>query len=111
MKHGHLAPAKLPLTTYLSGPTVGGSWGPGETAPRSVNLEFFNRVCPEKERLIVNGTEERIRMGINEETTTDLIMGRWAERLKGIEERCVQINGWCVPLVQRKTLSRFLYSE
>src|SRR5437867_3853255 len=97
MKHGHLAPAVLPLTTFLGGPTAGGSWGEGETAPRSVSREWFERLCPERERLVLNGTEEAIRMGfVQGVTTTDIVMEKWAERLRTIEHRCVQISGWYV---------------
>jgi len=82
-------PPVTPANALTSGPAVGGSWEPGDPAPRSVNLNYFNKVCPPSERRIIN--TEDVKPEIRWDNG-DVIFERWETLLRDAPERCIEIQ-------------------
>ncbi|KAF9564553.1 hypothetical protein CPC08DRAFT_748393 [Agrocybe pediades] len=82
-------PPITPANALLAGPSVGGPWGPGDDAPRSVNVEYFNKVCPKSERRIINTND--VKPAIMWETG-DVIFDAWEKLLRDAPERCIVVQ-------------------
>ncbi|KDQ16770.1 hypothetical protein BOTBODRAFT_186403 [Botryobasidium botryosum FD-172 SS1] len=91
---GKLRASVIPLTAFISGPTAGGPWAPGDSAPRSISAEWWNVVCPSEKRLKLNTTVESEKMGLPRLADGEMLIARWAETLKNIDHGCVVIDGY-----------------
>lgn len=83
-------PPHTPLNAIISGPTAGGSWGPGDDAPRSVSLRWWDVVCPAEERRILNTREVKPSVGWSQGNE---IFEAWRKVLLEAPERCIEVVG------------------
>ncbi|KAG1835005.1 hypothetical protein DFJ58DRAFT_821029 [Suillus subalutaceus] len=89
--NGHLIPSRIPLTALLGGIIVGGEMPPGDTTPRAVSKDFFNKVCPNP--TVVHVTEVNDdRMRFDESVPASYIFEKWLEKINSIEDPCVEID-------------------
>ncbi|KAG2040086.1 hypothetical protein BDR03DRAFT_950245 [Suillus americanus] len=89
--NGHLIPSRIPLTALLGGVVVGGEMPPGDTTPRAVSKDFFNKVCPRP--TVVQVTEVNDNgMPFDESVPVSYIFEKWLEKINSIEDPCVEID-------------------
>jgi len=81
-------PPRTPLNAFISGPSAGGPWDEGDTAPRAVSEEYFNIVCPRQERKIINTRDVKPAL---READGKVIFERWRTLLAETKERCVEV--------------------
>ncbi|KAF9533178.1 hypothetical protein CPB83DRAFT_867144 [Crepidotus variabilis] len=79
---------RTPLNALLSGPSAGGPWDIGDIAPRSISEIFFDIVCPQNERRIINTRTVKSGLG---EADGQVIFDRWRTILMEVTERCVEV--------------------
>ncbi|KAF9506721.1 hypothetical protein BS47DRAFT_1321678 [Hydnum rufescens UP504] len=92
-------PARVPLTAYINSPTTGSPWPPGDPAPRSVSVEWWDHVCPESERLHINTTEVNAQIGVDFDEDEGIdIVEKWVKYIRSIEHRCINIL-WATPRI------------
>jgi hypothetical protein len=48
-----------PLNALVSGPLAGGNWEAGDLAPRAVSVEYWEKACPQSERVIVKSSDAK----------------------------------------------------
>jgi hypothetical protein len=77
-----------PLNTLISGPTAGGPWGPSDDTPRSVSEDWFDVVCPPKERELIVSTDVKAPVNSQDGKT---MMDHWVYRLMQSDARCVEV--------------------
>lgn len=82
-------PPHTPLNAIISGPSAGGAWDEGDDAPRSISEEWFDVVCPKKERRIINTREVKPIIGWAEGID---IFDHWKKLLLDAPERCIEIE-------------------
>jgi hypothetical protein len=80
---------RTPLNAIIAGPVAGGLWDAGDSAPRSVNEDWFDVVCPVSERRIINTND--VKPAIYWEPG-DVIFDHWKKLLKEAPERCIEIT-------------------
>ncbi|KAG5353909.1 hypothetical protein C0989_000152 [Termitomyces sp. Mn162] len=78
-----------PLNAIISGPSAGGSWDVGDDAPRSISEEWFDVVCPRKERRIINTREVKPVIGWADGID---VFNHWKKILHDAPERCIEIE-------------------
>lgn len=83
-------PPRTPLNAIISGPVAGGTWGPGDNAPRSISKRWFDVVCPVKRRRIIDA--RKIKSAI-EWSMGDEIFETWRKLLSEAPEPCIEIVG------------------
>ncbi|KIK69943.1 hypothetical protein GYMLUDRAFT_236395 [Collybiopsis luxurians FD-317 M1] len=81
-------PPRTPLNAIIAGPTVGGNWEPGDNAPRSISSKWFDVVCPEHERRIINTREVKPEI---EWWMGNEIFDTWRKVLLEAPEKCIEI--------------------
>lgn len=85
-------PPRVPLTAYLSSPTVGTPWPAGDKAPRAVSLDWWEHVCPEQARLHVNTTEVNELLGVDmQRDEGSEIIRKWVGYLSQLDASCVNL--------------------
>jgi hypothetical protein len=89
--NGHLIPSRIPLTALLGGVMVGGKMPPGDTTPRAVSKDFFNKVCPNPTIIQVKEVNDD-RMRFDESVPASEIFEKWLEKINSIEDPCVEID-------------------
>ncbi|KDQ16769.1 hypothetical protein BOTBODRAFT_30673 [Botryobasidium botryosum FD-172 SS1] len=89
----------IPLTAFISGPTAGGPWAPGDPAPRAISAEWWETVCPYEKRLVLNSTLENASMGLAPDVDGDILIAHWAEKLRNLDHECVALDGWAPSIV------------
>ncbi|KAI3614845.1 hypothetical protein WG66_003282 [Moniliophthora roreri] len=80
---------RTPLNAIISGPTAGGLWDAGDDAPRSVTEAWFDVVCPQGERRIINTRE--VKPDIMEAPGL-VVFETWRKLLHDAPERCIEIQ-------------------
>lgn len=97
----------IPLNAFIAGPTAGAPFpnGTGQTvdgapapwpAPRAVNYDYFNYVCPPWRRKHVNVRAMRPKYRLEETWDTptgDEILKAYAKELSELPHECVVIGG------------------
>ena len=79
---------QTPLNALISGPTAGGLWDPGDTAPRSISERWFDIVCPKSERRIIDTQDVKPPVYWD---MGDVIFDHWVKLLRDAPERCIEI--------------------
>ncbi|KIY44977.1 hypothetical protein FISHEDRAFT_50228 [Fistulina hepatica ATCC 64428] len=85
--NGKLIPARVPLSTMLSGPMIGAPYGPDSNVPRAVSQEFFRKVCPEPTIIFSEEVKDTL---IN--PTASEVMNAWVKKINSMEDRCIEIE-------------------
>lgn len=88
-------PPRTPLNAIIAGPVAGGLWEEGDDAPRSIHEKWFDVVCPQSERRIINTRDVKpaVQWSMGNE-----IFDHWAKLLTDAPERCIEI----VPASQKE---------
>ena len=81
---------RTPLNALISGPTAGGAWDPTDPFPRSISDRFLDKVCPPKERRIINTRD--VKPAIYWEPNGRTIFETWQKLLYEAPERCIEIQ-------------------
>ncbi|KAJ7623533.1 hypothetical protein FB45DRAFT_925935 [Roridomyces roridus] len=68
-----------PLTAIVSGPLAGGPWEEGDSAPRSVSTDYWEKVCPPDERVLVDTTAVKPALS---ELPGDKVLQAWVDLLR-----------------------------
>jgi hypothetical protein len=77
-----------PLSALLSGPLVGGPWEKGDTTPRSVSKEYWERICPVEERHLIHTGD--VKPAVREADGLT-VFRRWVEVIRNTSARCVEV--------------------
>lgn len=72
----------------MSGPTVGGSFGKDDRAPRAVSKPYFQKLCPQP--TMIRSNEVNDELGSHADAS--VMMQAWAETLKESESTCIQVG-------------------
>ncbi|KAF9005523.1 hypothetical protein BDQ17DRAFT_1399176 [Cyathus striatus] len=78
-----------PLPALIAGPSAGGPWDPEDEAPRSVSKEWYDVVCPPKDRRIISTGDVKPDIMWD---TGDVIFRTWEKLLRDAPERCIEIQ-------------------
>ncbi|ESK93147.1 ATP:ADP antiporter [Moniliophthora roreri MCA 2997] len=86
--NGKVIPSRVPVSTMLSGPIVGGSWTPelAPYIPRAVSSEYFYKVC--QERTVIHTEDVKSALTTGDGVT---ILQTWVDKINSIEDRCIEI--------------------
>ncbi|CDO76489.1 hypothetical protein BN946_scf184615.g15 [Trametes cinnabarina] len=87
--NGHLIPSRIPLAAIIRGPSAGGPFPPGDSAPRAVVKEYFDQVCPPSERVVMSSDE--VTDVVGKEADAGRVLDAWVEKLRGLP-RCMEIS-------------------
>src|SRR6266511_2493262 len=79
---------RTPLNALISGPSAGGSWDEGDSAPRAVSETYFNFICPKHERTIINTRDVKPLL---RDADGKVIFEHWRTLLTNTKERCVEV--------------------
>ena len=61
--------------------------------PRAVNTEFWEEICPDGQRVVLDVDEVNVRLGIKVDSEGIVILERWIRLLRDdITESCVEIS-------------------
>ncbi|KAG8905668.1 hypothetical protein FRB99_008440 [Tulasnella sp. 403] len=85
--------SRIPLNVFISGPTAGGRFATGDKAPRAVNDRWWEKVCPQDKRTILDVGVEHAKWQVTSETEGRVILDQWARRLRVLNDPCVEITG------------------
>uniref|UniRef100_A0A0W0GAM3 Uncharacterized protein n=1 Tax=Moniliophthora roreri TaxID=221103 RepID=A0A0W0GAM3_MONRR len=81
-------PPRTPLNAIISGPTAGGLWEAGDLSPRSVSEKWFDVVCPESQRRVINTRE--VKPAVQWSSGSE-IFEAWKKVLTDAPERCIEV--------------------
>jgi hypothetical protein len=94
-RYNRMIASRIPLSAFITGPTVGGPWPPGDPAPRTVTDEYWDQVCPKDARRELYTETEEPKIGIQRGVTEGIeILEKWAKHLRDMPERCVYLSWW-----------------
>lgn len=82
-------PPRTPLSALIAGTVVGGPFGKGDRAPRSITLNWFDMICPHSERRIFRTGD--IKPGLAWKEGIE-IFNTWVKLLGEAPERCVEVQ-------------------
>jgi len=71
---------------------VGGTLPPGDTAPRFVSKDFFNKVCPNPTILHASDVNDD-HMRFDDSVPAAYVFEKWVEKVNSIEDPCLQVEG------------------
>ena len=72
------------------GPIVGGPFPPNKPNPRSVTIDYFDKVCPESRRKKISIRE--MNQGLEGKPVIE-ILEKYTKALKALNESCVELFG------------------
>ncbi|KAJ7452727.1 hypothetical protein B0H11DRAFT_1820868 [Mycena galericulata] len=84
---------RIPMNAFTSGPTGGGSLGPGvdPKIPRAISQEWWDVVCPPRQVVEVSVAQTVEELKINDATSGEERLRLWAEKLRKMDAECVKI--------------------
>ena len=86
--------SQIHLSIYLfisyKGPIVGGPFPPNKPNPRSVTIDYFDKVCPESRRKKISIYE--MNQGLEGKPVIE-ILEKYTNMLKALNESCVELFG------------------
>ncbi|KAF8895225.1 hypothetical protein BD779DRAFT_1498249 [Infundibulicybe gibba] len=89
-------PPRTPLNALIAGPTAGGPWDEGDNAPRSVSEKWFDVVCPESERRIINTRDVKPAVW---NSPGDEVFAHWAKRCIEVQPASYEEDNFPRPLI------------
>jgi hypothetical protein len=88
--NGKLIPSRIPLSAIISGPIIGSSFPPMDSAPRAVSQEYFKKVCPNP--TIIDSWDLNAHLRLDNNVPALEIFEKWVEKLNSIDDPCVEIK-------------------
>ncbi|KAG8925484.1 hypothetical protein FRC02_009624 [Tulasnella sp. 418] len=85
--------SRIPLRAFISGPTAGGQFSAADHSPRSVSVQWWEKICPPERRTVLDVAEEHTRWGIDENSQGKTIMEHWSKKLLHMNDPCVEVIG------------------
>ncbi|EJD03536.1 uncharacterized protein FOMMEDRAFT_81968 [Fomitiporia mediterranea MF3/22] len=85
---GKLIPSRIPYTAFISGPTVGGSFGKGDKAPRAVTKLHYQKLCPKPLTMKSNHVNDKL----DPYADASVMMKAWAEKLRQTRAKCIEVG-------------------
>ncbi|KIO23715.1 hypothetical protein M407DRAFT_107536 [Tulasnella calospora MUT 4182] len=85
--------SRIPLNVFISGPTAGGAFAKGDPTPRAVNVGWWEKVCPPEKRTVLDVRKEHALWKVDSKTEGKYILENWAEKLKAMQDLCVEVTG------------------
>ncbi|THV07951.1 hypothetical protein K435DRAFT_772286 [Dendrothele bispora CBS 962.96] len=85
--NGKKIPSRTPVSTMLSGPIIGGSFGPNSDVPRAVHKEYFRAVCPNV--TLIDTEETKTKIASHDGLT---VLNGWIEKLNSMQDRCIEFD-------------------
>ncbi|KAG9008378.1 hypothetical protein FRB90_008935 [Tulasnella sp. 427] len=97
--------SRIPLNAFIGGPISGNepwtvvnsdhsqSRNDSAAPPRSVSYEWWDVVCPPERRVLVDVHETRKELGIEWGAPVRDIIERWADKLRAMNDTCVEVTG------------------
>jgi len=85
--------SRIPLTVFISGPTAGGAFAKGDSSPRAVNTNWWEKVCPPNRRKQINVGEQHAKWEVQPAVTGKELLERWTKKLTAMDDGCVEIVG------------------
>ncbi|KAJ7461220.1 hypothetical protein FB451DRAFT_490693 [Mycena latifolia] len=79
---------RTPLNAIVSGPVAGGPFEPDDPAPRAVSEDWFDVVCPRRERRYINTRDVKPAVATAEGIN---VLRHWQALLQSAPERCIEI--------------------
>lgn len=89
--NGRIIPSQIPLSALVAGPIIGLPYTNSTTAlthPRAVSRRYYNHVCSKP--YIISSDE--VKNTLDADTSALETMNVWIEKLKNIEDRCIEIE-------------------
>ena len=83
------SPPVTPLNALVAGPFAGAPWGPDDPAPRSVSEPYFDLVCPQSERRIINTRDVKPAL---RDADGLVIFETWRALLASTPDRCIEVQ-------------------
>ena len=80
---------QTPANALVAGPAVGGSWGPGDNAPRAISEHWWDTVCPPERRKEVAADDVKTSVYWD---NANVILRAWEKALSG-PENCIEVTG------------------
>ncbi|ELU38209.1 hypothetical protein AG1IA_07763 [Rhizoctonia solani AG-1 IA] len=80
----------IPLNAFMDAPTAGGVWPGGDPTPRAVSEEWYDTICPKGDRVVLD--TEKVA-GHLKESDAQTLIDFWAQKLKDMDDKCVEIDG------------------
>lgn len=96
----------IPLNAFMDAPTAGtlawkrlgsvlifltgGPWPTGDSAPRAVSEEWYDTICPTKDRVTL---DTETVAGHLKDSDAQTLIDFWSKKLRDMEDRCVEIDG------------------
>ena len=69
---------------------MGGNWQDGDDTPRAVVKEYWDEICPESERIVIDPRQvDGNQLG---NLQASVLVEKWVEKLNTVEARCVEID-------------------
>lgn len=84
-------PSRTPLPALISGPTAGGSWEVGDSAPRSIHQSWWDVVCPKEKVKVIWTHEVKRKYDLHWVPTAKVVFGVWNKILLEEEAQCVEV--------------------
>ncbi|KAF6744715.1 hypothetical protein DFP72DRAFT_927787 [Ephemerocybe angulata] len=84
-------PSRTPLPALISGPTVGGPWESGDSAPRSIHEKHWDVVCPKSKVKVIWTHEVKRAHKLHWEKTGKEIFAVWNKILLEETEKCIEV--------------------
>ncbi|TEB34365.1 hypothetical protein FA13DRAFT_1753877 [Coprinellus micaceus] len=84
-------PSRTPLPALISGPTAGGPWEVGDSAPRAIHQKWWDVVCPKDKIKVIWTHEVKKKYDIHWVKTAKQIFSVWNKILLEEEAQCVEV--------------------
>ncbi|KAJ7473630.1 hypothetical protein B0H11DRAFT_1728982 [Mycena galericulata] len=82
--------ARTPLNAIVSGPVAGGPFEGDDPAPRAISQDWFDVVCPVRERRYIN--TRTVKPAVEQAPGIE-VLTHWQKVLRDAPERCIEIIG------------------
>ncbi|KAJ7701148.1 hypothetical protein B0H17DRAFT_199634 [Mycena rosella] len=79
---------RTPLNAIVAGPVAGGPFDDGDPAPRAVSADWFDVVCPPRERRYINTRDVKPAVA---SAPGPAVLAHWQALLRAAPERCIEI--------------------
>ncbi|KAH7100491.1 hypothetical protein BKA62DRAFT_246405 [Auriculariales sp. MPI-PUGE-AT-0066] len=83
--------AAMPPQVFLAGPVVGGPFPSGDSSPRAVSMDTWEKECPPYKVHHVRSKTISTLLGLTDDSEGVEIMDRWAHWLSHLDHTCVEI--------------------
>ncbi|TEB34201.1 hypothetical protein FA13DRAFT_1707769 [Coprinellus micaceus] len=84
-------PSRTPLPALISGPTAGGPWEVGDSAPRAIHQKWWDVVCPKDKIKVIWTHEVKRKYELHWVKSGKQIFDVWNKILLDDEAQCIEV--------------------